>query len=75
MINDVISLAMDRAVVRCGDRKDGIFTAANFSTELMTIAGLEGVIDGRLVRTILTGRLDVEPLGDGMFRKIGRCST
>lgn len=74
-MNDVIALAVDRAVLRFGNRSDDTFNAAGFSEALMAIAGLDGAIDGRLVRAILTGRPDVEPLGEGMFRKLGRCST
>lgn len=69
-MNDVIAFAMERAVVRYGPRgEDGLFSAACFSEAMLMIAGVDGVLDGRIVRAMLTGRPDVEPLGDGMFRR------
>lgn len=70
-MNDVVALAMDRAVQSFGNRGDGAFNAAGFGQALMQIAGLNGVVDGLLVRAILTGRPDVEVLkGGAHFRRV-----
>lgn len=65
MTNDVVRLAIDRAVKRFGDKGDGLFNAAGFGIELMKLAGLNGSVDGLLVRAMLTGRPDVMPEPDG----------
>lgn len=62
---DVVWLAMHQAVVAYGGEADGMFNAAGFSSCLMRIAGLKGVIDGILVSAILAGRTDVEALDSG----------
>jgi hypothetical protein len=64
MSNDLVALAMERAVQRFGGSR-GTFNAACFSSEMMKLAGLNGCIDGHLVRAILAGRDDVMP--SGMF--------
>ena len=63
MRNDLVRLAMERAVGAFGGGGDNVFNGAGFSLEMMRLAGLDGVIDGHLVRAILTGRDDVEILG------------
>lgn len=68
-MNDVIRLAMERAAARFGGA-DGMFNGAGFSSALMRLANLSGVIDGQLVRTMLTGRSDVIPLGGGHYRMV-----
>lgn len=71
-MNDLVALAIDRAVDRFGGT-DGIFNAAGFGIALMQLAGLKGVIDGHLARAILTGRTDVAVLAGGAhFRRVGR---
>lgn len=72
---DVVKTAIDRAVERFGDRGDGLFNAAGFGVALMELAGLKGVIDGTLVRAILSGRADVAmELDASHFRRIvGLC--
>jgi len=70
---DTVWLAMHQAVEDFGGEEEGIFNAAGFGAALMRIAGLKGVIDGHLVRAILSGRTDVEILkpGDAHFRLLG----
>ena len=71
MRNDLIRLAIDRAVDDFGNRSDGLFNAAGFGINLMGIANLTGTIDGHLVRVILTGREDVAVEPDGAhYRRI-----
>lgn len=72
MSNDLIRLAMERAVRRFGERGDDIFNAAGFSKAMMDLAGLRGVIDGHLVRAMLAGRADVIPHGDAHFTLVRR---
>jgi len=62
---------MDRAVVAFGGRGDGLFNGAGFGHELMGLAGLCGIVDGMLVRAILTGRRDVEIMpGGSHYRRV-----
>lgn len=61
--NDLVRLACERACDIHGSRD--MFNAANFSKSMTNLAGVDSVIDGRLVRAILCGRRDIEPLGDG----------
>lgn len=69
---DTVWLAMHQAVEDFGGEEDGVFNAAGFGAALMRIAGLRGVMDGHLVRAILSGRTDVEMLkGDAHFRLLG----
>jgi hypothetical protein len=71
MCNDLVRLAIDRAVKRFGDKGDGLFSAAGFSVELIGLADLRGSVDGHLVRVILTGRADVSPEPDGAhYRRV-----
>lgn len=76
MPNDMVALAMERASARFGG-SDGIFSSAGFGVALKQLSGLEGAIDGHLVRTILTGRRDVIVLSGGHYRlrRPGRLST
>ena len=61
---DLIHLAMQRAAEQFGgDRKQ--FNSAEFGAQMMRLAGLQGVIDGRLVEVMLCGRRDVEQLPGG----------
>ncbi len=63
-MNDLIRLAMEQAAMsfgRGGNEPDGLFSAAGFSEAMMRLAGLNGTIDGLLVRVILAGRPDVDP--------------
>lgn len=67
---DLVRLAMIQACQRYRAGGD-LFCAAGFGLALKRIAGLEGVIDGHLVRAILCGRGDVEILsGNSMFRML-----
>lgn len=71
MRNDLVRLAIDRAVDCFGNRGDGLFNAAGFGIELMGLANLKGSVDGHLVRAILTGRDDVAIEPDGShYRRI-----
>ena len=63
-MNDLVNLAMRRAVVKFGG-KNNVFNAAGFGVELMKLAGLQGVLDGDLVEAILCGRDDVIQLSGG----------
>lgn len=65
-MNDLIRLAAERAA-RAFDHAspDGVFNAAGFSTELTRLAGVNGALDGKVVRAMLTGRPDVRPLHGG----------
>jgi len=65
-MNDVIRLAAEQAAKnfeRCGTQ----FTGAGFSTALCRIAGTGEAIDGLVVRALLTGRPDIQPMGCGMY--------
>jgi len=63
-MNDMVRLAMERAVRAYGDKGDGLFNSASFSIALTKMAGLESsTVDGHLVRVILAGRSDVQPVG------------
>ena len=64
-MNDLIHLAMRRAVASFGAHGDGIFNSAQFSLALMRLAQLKGTIDGNLVEVILYGRDDVVQLAGG----------
>jgi hypothetical protein len=70
-MNDLVALAVDRATELYGKQfRDGVFTAATFSKAITDLAGLNATIDGRLVRVILSGRPDVDCLGEGMYRRV-----
>jgi hypothetical protein len=45
-----------------------MFSAVNFSNAMLRMAGLQGAMDGKLVRAILTGRSDIEVLSDGHYK-------
>lgn len=47
---------------------DNVFTSSGFSKCLMKIAGLNGGIDGALIRAILIGRNDIQEVGKGYYR-------
>jgi len=71
MANDMVRLAIDRAVKQFGDKGDGIFHAAGFGSALHELAGVTGSMDGLVVRTVLTGRDDVEILpGGNHYRRL-----
>lgn len=63
-MNDLIRLACERA---CESFEHGgnIFNAAGFSTQMRTLSGCQTLLDGQMVRTILTGRPDVRVLSGG----------
>ena len=63
-MNDVIRLAIDRACINMGGN-DGLFSAAGFSDAIANLAGTNSVLDGNIVRVILTGRQDIEPQKNG----------
>lgn len=68
-MNDLIRLACERAVDYFGG-SDGTFNAACFSGALTKLAGVNGAIDGNVVRVILAGRPDVEPLKGGEYYRL-----
>lgn len=63
-MNDAVRLAALQAADEFGG-KDGTFNAAGFSTALCRIAGVKSSLDGRVVRALLCGRTDIEPLHGG----------
>lgn len=63
-MNDTVGLAAHQAAKAFGGN-EGIFNAAGFGIALMRIAGLSGVMDGYLVRAVLSGRRDIEVLHGG----------
>lgn len=63
--NDFIRLVAERAVDNFGGRQDGMFNAAGFSTSLRKMSGVEQTLDGKMVRAVLAGRPDIEPLAGG----------
>jgi hypothetical protein len=68
---DLVRVAIDRAVERFGDKGDGLFNAAGFSIEFAKLAGIKGVIDGYVVRAILSGRKDVAfERDDSHYRRV-----
>lgn len=71
MTSDLVGVAIDRAVVRFGDQGDGLFNAAGFEAELRALAGVDEETNERVVREILTNRLDVERLpGGNHYRRL-----
>lgn len=70
-MNDLVRLAMDRAVKAFGDKGDGLFNAAGFGLAIHRLAGVTGGMDGHVVRAVLTGRPDVKPEPDGShYRRV-----
>lgn len=69
-MNDLIRLAMERAVQRFGDKGDGLFNAAGFGAAFAELAGTSGSVDGLHVRAMLTGRPDVQPLKGGAHYRL-----
>lgn len=70
-MNDLIHFVMEQAVRRfnSGDK----FNGAVFSAAFMQTAGLDGSLDGRVVRAMLCGRDDVEVLDGGShYRMVGK---
>jgi hypothetical protein len=67
MNNDVIRLICEQACLEFGVADT--FNGASFASVLARIAGCEGRIDGKYVRTLLSGRPDIEVLeGHSHFR-------
>ncbi len=65
-MNDVVRLAIDEACMSMDSKdKDGLFSASGFASVIKRMSCTEGLLDGAVVRLILTGRHDVEPLYDG----------
>lgn len=63
---DVVRLAMLDAVVAFGHGgPPGVFNAAGFGLAFCRRAGVQGSLDGKLVRAILSGRSDVKVLAGG----------
>jgi len=63
-MNDLIHLAMRRAVERFG-AKNGLFNGANFSAAFCELAGVANSLDGKVVEAMLCGRADVIQLHGG----------
>lgn len=73
MTNDLVGVAIDRAVVRFGDQCDGLFNAAGFEAELRALANVDEQINERVVREILANRSDVGRLpGGNHYRRLNR---
>ncbi len=64
ILHDNVYLAMIQASQNFGG-SDGVFNSAGFGSALRKNAGLKGGLDGRLVRSILSGRPEVQPLRGG----------
>jgi hypothetical protein len=68
MPNDLIRLACEQAAESFGGN-DGTFNLAGLSAAICRIADVQGPIDGRICRVLLTGMADVEPgLSTSHFR-------
>lgn len=68
---DYVRLAMEKAAEDWGDSgRSGRFVASAFGRRLQELAGLSlpAVLDGKLVKAILSGRLDVAEEGGGYYR-------
>lgn len=68
-MNDLIRLAMERACALFGG-SDGVFSNAAFSKAFARLAGVQGPIDGMIVRAMLTGRTDVRVLRFDHFQLV-----
>jgi hypothetical protein len=69
MPNDVVRLAALQAADDFGGH-DGTFNAAGFGQALCRIAGVDSSLDGRIVRALLFGRTDIEPLHGAHYRAL-----
>lgn len=69
-MNDAIRLACERAERDFSGNRDGTFNSCGFSQHMMRIAGLQGQIDGLLVRALLTGRPDIQVLPGGSHYRL-----
>lgn len=72
-MNDTIRLAMEQAAdnfMAVEGPRDGVFNAAGFAQAIARIAGVSPGPDGRLVRAMLSGRDDVEPLSGGAHYRL-----
>lgn len=63
--NDMIHYAIMIACRLYGGEKDCMFSNACLSAAIMKMIGHKGVIDGGIIRAILTGRTDVIALKGG----------
>jgi hypothetical protein len=68
-MNDLIRLAAERAALDFG-ANDGTFCAAGFSSEFLKFSPTVTPIDGDVVRVMLAGRPDIEPLTEGFYRLV-----
>lgn len=59
MQNDLIGLAAEQSTKLFGDKNDGLFSAACFAQVIARLSNTSHLMDGRVVRTILTGRNDI----------------
>jgi hypothetical protein len=64
-VDDVAKVMIDAAALFGGDKFDGTFNLACFSTALARHAGVLNYIDGKYGRAILAGRRDVVMLSPG----------
>lgn len=67
MTNDLIQRCIEQICEHDKERGLHTFTAAQLSNRLMEVSRLSGVIDGQLIRTILTGRRNIIVLGSGYY--------
>lgn len=67
---DLVYFAMLNAVRDFGDKGDKIFNGAGFSHAFCKLAGVEGPMDGHIVRAILCGRQDTEILSGGSHYRL-----
>lgn len=69
MSNDLIRLAMEQAAQNFGG-DSLIFNSAGFAVAFARLAGVNGALDGKYVRAMLTGRSDVEVLSGGAHYRL-----
>jgi len=66
-MNDIMHYLAHRATILYGGPADGKFTAACFCQATADVSGVKCILDGMVVRVLLTGRPDIEVLGNGYY--------
>lgn len=68
-MNDLIELAIDRAIEKFAG-SDQTFNAACLSLSLREISCVDQLLDGKIVRAILTGRSNIKVLPGDHYRRV-----
>lgn len=69
-MNDLIRLAIDMACISYdANSDDGFFTSAGFAKAIRKLSETDGLMDGKVVRIVLTGRTDIELMKGGSHYK------